>query len=471
MHDALERTRDALQFIPASDRDTWLRMGMAVKSELGDTGFDVWEAWSQQDESFDPKAAKDVWKSIRGNGKVTAGTLFHEAKAHGWRDDDTYTRPTLEQQAERRRIAAERAAKDEADIARDRAKAARNEAAIRKAATPATDSNPYLLRKQVSAVATLWEIDAGAAAAILGYVPKSKGEPLVGRLLVAPVKIGDAMSTCELIDGDGRKHAIFGGAKAGGYWAAQALPDGNGDGLTLLIGEGVATVLSAKEASGHPAIAALAAGNMASVAKAMRVRYTAAVLVILADLVKATGAPDPHAIEATLDVGGSVAIPDFGSDRTTDAKDCNDLARLHGAEAVGRCIANAKRPDAATHQPAPDDATIERLAVLSPLEYDRIRKAEASTLGVRPGTLDKLVTAARKQDDDGGMDFQDVEPWQHAVNPAALLTEISATVRQFIICQPETADAVALWVTMTWLMDVVQIAPLAIITAPEKRCG
>ena len=32
----LERIREALHFIPASDRDTWLRMGMAVKSEFGE---------------------------------------------------------------------------------------------------------------------------------------------------------------------------------------------------------------------------------------------------------------------------------------------------------------------------------------------------------------------------------------------------------------------------------------------------
>jgi putative DNA primase/helicase len=145
-------------------------------------------------------------------------------------------------------------------------------------------------------VATLREIDAGAAAAILGYAPKSGGDLLTGRLLVVPVKQGDRLSTLELIDGDGRKAALAGrGTKAGGYWATERLPDGDGDGLTLLIGEGVATVLSAKEATGHPAIAALSSGNLPAVAKAMRERYPAAALVILADLVKATGEPDPHA--------------------------------------------------------------------------------------------------------------------------------------------------------------------------------
>ncbi|OJZ19773.1 MAG: hypothetical protein BGP21_03370 [Thiobacillus sp. 65-29] len=350
-----DRIREALQFIPASDRDTWVKMGMAVKSELGDSGFDLWEGWSQQADTFNAKDARDVWKSIRVNGKVTAGTLFHEAKANGWRDDGTHQKPTPEEIAERQRIAAERAAQEEARIASERAEAAKKSAAVWKAASEAKPDHPYLVRKRVSPVATLREIDAGAAAAILGYAPKSGGEHLAGRLLVAPVKVGDGLSTLELIDEEGRKSAVYGGAKAGGYWAAQQLPDG--DGLTLLIGEGVATVLTAKESSGHLAIAALSAGNLSTVAKAMRERNPAAALVILSDLVKATGAPDPHAVEAAQSVGGKLAIPDFGTDRPDGATDFNDMAALLGRDAVKRAIANASEPDGASHQPEQENAT------------------------------------------------------------------------------------------------------------------
>lgn len=354
------RIREALQFIPAVDRDTWLKMGMAIKSEAGDAGFDLWEAWSLQADTFNAKDARDVWKSIRGNGKVTAGTLFHEAKANGWRDDGTHQKPTPEEIAERKRIAAERVVQEEARTALERAEAVKKSAAIWKAASEAKSDHPYLVRKRVSPVATLREIDADTAATILGYAPKSSGEPLAGRLLVAPVKVGDGLSTLELIDQDGRKSAIYGGAKAGGYWAAQQLHDG--DGLPLLIGEGVATVLTAKESSGHPTIAALSAGNLSAVARAMRERYPAAALVILADLVKATGAPDPHAVEAAKSVGGRLAIPNFGTDRPDGATDFNDLAELLGAEAVGRAIANAIEPDSASHQPEQETATAPILA-------------------------------------------------------------------------------------------------------------
>jgi len=50
----------------------------------------VWEAWSQQADSFNGKDARDVWKSIRAGGKVTIGTLFYEARANGWPDDGRY---------------------------------------------------------------------------------------------------------------------------------------------------------------------------------------------------------------------------------------------------------------------------------------------------------------------------------------------------------------------------------------------
>jgi putative DNA primase/helicase len=272
MRNDIDRIREALQFIPTGGHDERFRIGCMVKSELGDTGRDLWDEW--RDGRGDDEAAS-VWKSISETGALKIGTLFHEAKADGWRADGGYYKPTPEELAERKRIAAERAAQEEAEIARERADTASRAAAILKAATEAKADHPYLSRKRVSPVATLREIDAGKVAAILGYSPKSGGDLLTGRLLVVPVKQGDGISTLELIDGYKRKAALAGrGSKTGGYWATELLPDGDGAGLTLLIGEGVATVLSAKEATGHPAIAALSSGNLPAVANAMRERHT-----------------------------------------------------------------------------------------------------------------------------------------------------------------------------------------------------
>lgn len=120
---------------------------------------------------------------------------------------------------------------------------------------------------------------------------------------------------------------------------------------------------------------------------------------------------------------------------------------------------------------ADDDARIAWLAQLPMMDYDRVREAEAETMGVRVSTLDKRVKAAQGEaitDDDP---LGDLTPWAHPVDGAVLLGEIADTVRKFIVCDVETARASALWAALTWFIDAVDVAPLAVITAPEKRCG
>jgi putative DNA primase/helicase len=67
--------------------------------------------------------------------------------------------------------------------------------------------------------------------------------------------------------------------------------------------------------------------------------------------------------------------------------------------------------------------------------------------------------------------FPNVEPYPDAVDPALLLDDIVATIRRFIVMEPEQADAVALWIAFTWLIEATEVAPLAVINAPEKACG
>jgi putative DNA primase/helicase len=119
-----------------------------------------------------------------------------------------------------------------------------------------------------------------------------------------------------------------------------------------------------------------------------------------------------------------------------------------------------------------DDDRLAHLAGLSDIEYDRQRDSIAKVMGIRSATLDKMVKGVRqKNSSTEGLDFDDVELWPHAVDPASLLSDLVTVINRFIICPDETAHAAALWIAMTWFMDVVQVAPLAVITAPEKRCG
>ena len=117
---------------------------------------------------------------------------------------------------------------------------------------------------------------------------------------------------------------------------------------------------------------------------------------------------------------------------------------------------------------------VSRLAAMLPIEYENVRETEAKRLGVRVGVLDKVVSDTRKKKQvDGGKAamFPAVEPWHESVKANDLLNEIYSTVRRFIVCEKETAVAATLWCAFTWLIDSVEIAPIALITAPEKRCG
>lgn len=127
-------------------------------------------------------------------------------------------------------------------------------------------------------------------------------------------------------------------------------------------------------------------------------------------------------------------------------------------------------PDPVTPSETLNEAVI-RLADLSPLEYDKVREAEAKKLGVRVTTLDAEVRAARKQATVTRNDDGDIEPYPQPIEPAKLLEEVVTTIRRFIVAEPETMTAAALWIASTWFIDVAQVAPLAVITAPEKRCG
>jgi putative DNA primase/helicase len=120
----------------------------------------------------------------------------------------------------------------------------------------------------------------------------------------------------------------------------------------------------------------------------------------------------------------------------------------------------------------PDEDVIAQLASMKPLEYDRVRAEYAERMGCRITTLDAHVKAARHEDGDSAdLPFPEVEPWPDPVVPAEVLDEVSATIRRFVVMEPEEADAASLWVAFTWFIDSVAVAPLAIVNAPEMACG
>ncbi len=118
------------------------------------------------------------------------------------------------------------------------------------------------------------------------------------------------------------------------------------------------------------------------------------------------------------------------------------------------------------------DEIIQNLSTLSGIKYDQARNEQAKNLGIRATTLDREVKSIRTSEKENDrLPFANVEPYPDPVNPGQLLNGIANAIRQFIVLEQYQADTAALWVALTYFIDVVDYAPLAIINAPEKACG
>jgi hypothetical protein len=88
-HTDIDRIRAALVFIPADDYNVYVRIGMALKAQLGEKGFGIYLEWAATSIKFDASEIRHKWASFAPDGAVTIATLFGLARDHGWRDQST----------------------------------------------------------------------------------------------------------------------------------------------------------------------------------------------------------------------------------------------------------------------------------------------------------------------------------------------------------------------------------------------
>lgn len=116
--------------------------------------------------------------------------------------------------------------------------------------------------------------------------------------------------------------------------------------------------------------------------------------------------------------------------------------------------------------------TVQRLAQLSPIDYELIRETEAKRLNFRGSALDKMVATARKEDE---ADNDDVitkdEPYQGVVNGDVLLNDIATLVSKHMVLPKGALPAVTLWIASTYIYDAFRVFPKLAVISPEKRCG
>jgi putative DNA primase/helicase len=361
----LDQIRAALACIPPDlPRDEWARVAMALKSELGEAGFDLFDAWSKTGEKYDATATRDTWRSVKASGRVTLGTLLHLAKKNGF-TLQTEARPAPQQsEQDQASAAAARAAQDTAELAaREAAQAKAAEQAQRQwSAAREHGTSSYLNRKGVGAHGLRFDAD--------------------GALLLPMRTVQGELRGLQTIAADGAKRYLKGQQKTGLlHWCGS--PE---NAQALLIAEGYATAASLFEATGHPCAVAFDSGNLKHVAQAAREHFGPGLpLVLCADNDLETEArtgknPGRLAAEAAARlVGGVVALPDAPEGQNVDFNDWHQSA---GPQAVRACVEaalarlQAPAPAAEDAEATEADAPPPRPSTAGP-EHDRFRLDDA----------------------------------------------------------------------------------------------
>lgn len=154
-------------------------------------------------------------------------------------------------------------------------------------------------------------------------------------LLVPMRDENGVLHSLQAIAPDGTKRFMAGG-RVRGCFHLVGVPA-----VALVVCEGVATAHSIHECAGLAVAAAFSAGNLETVARALRRKYPALPVILAADDDHTTeGNPGLTAARAAaLAVGGTVVVPLFPVERPRKATDFNDLHQLAGADAVRACFA------------------------------------------------------------------------------------------------------------------------------------
>ncbi len=137
---------------------------------------------------------------------------------------------------------------------------------------------------------------------------------------------------------------------------------------------------------------------------------------------------------------------------------------------IAEAIAKLKEDAGALFEPGVL-ALLREVRGSDPARWARYRQAIKAAGAVSMADLERLTNTSNA--DVGGRDelFAPVTIHPDPVDGAELLNEITATIQRHVIADAPTIQAAALWAAFTWFIDVVDVAPIANITAPEKRCG
>ncbi len=370
----IQEIETALSHIPSDDREIWYRMAFALRDELGDAGFDIWDKWSQSYSKYSAKDCRATWKSAGGRG-VTIASLFKLARDFGYRRQGKPQSLTEEEYQQRKQQREADAIRREAEQREMHANAAARAKRIYEAAKPAL-VHPYATRKRMPLR------DAVRLTSWQRTDPETGERITIDNALIIPIRTlkdrGPVSLQAYFPNSDNPlkrdRDYLAGGEKSGGFFPL--LPMKKDHTGTIVICEGWATGEAIHAATQHQVIVAFDAGNLQAVAESIREAYPHNDIVIAADDDKWHESPRKRnaglccAVEAAKAISATVATPWF-ADESEQPTDFDDMMRINGDADVANAINNPHHPDAVDTRtnvqrkpPVPDIAITEPDAML-----------------------------------------------------------------------------------------------------------
>lgn len=393
-----DEVRNALTYLDPNDRETWWKVGAALKSEFDEGGRSLWDDWGSLYPKWNQREANAQWKSFK-HGHIHIGTLFHMAKDNGFTFSQNYRAPSAEEMAHREAVwAAKREVQAAWDTAaKQHAERTANTVWNSRNTRPADAAFPYLQNKGIADPAVLSHVRINT------YNGK---EQLVIPMYDRPNHIINRQA----IDTQGGKFFLPGGEVAGAYGKIAA-PNADWTGGVYLA-EGFATAASIHTATGKPVVIAFNAGNLPKVAAKMAAMLPDNTPIYIAADNDASQTGIKKAAEAAQVLGSRarVVMPEFdegdiarfqqkhGQDSLPS--DFNDLHGLNGLEAVKTALSTPLSPDRLpetaavpdisgnTEPEIPDRPSVQ----LDAAELHRIRETELAK--IQNG---KIRTAVRQE--------------------------------------------------------------------------
>jgi putative DNA primase/helicase len=334
----LRTAEGMLQFVDGcEDRQTWVAVGMALKSEFGDNAFQAWDQWSQSGANYSAPACRSSWKGFKSTnvGGYGIGTLVKFAKDGGYKFDSS-ERPQVDQaELSRRRVARAAAAAQEQAERHQKAMAAEDRAKADWHAAARTGTSAYAQRKGIDQPESC------------RYLPESAGGGLVIPMLRYDLDRAQALKGLQVIKDDGTKKFTYGMTKPGTA-CRLGLPV---VGQPVFICEGYATGMSIRMATerAYPVFVAFDAYNLPVVTEAVHKALPGTPIIICADddyKTTVKGLPNnvgriqaQIAMEAVMESGAKLVVRTFPLFRKETARgdkdsDFNDLHRLEGLAEV-----------------------------------------------------------------------------------------------------------------------------------------